>query len=42
VDQLAAVMRRLELRTYVPGASIIAHGDPADRFYIITKSSRRR
>jgi len=36
VDQLAAVTRQLEPRTYVPGESIIAHGDAADRFYIIT------
>ena len=36
VDQLTAITRRLEPRTYVPGESIIAHGDPADRFYIIT------
>jgi ABC-type lipoprotein export system ATPase subunit len=36
VDQLAGVTRQLEPRTYAPGAPIIAQGDPADRFYIIT------
>jgi energy-coupling factor transporter ATP-binding protein EcfA2 len=36
VDQLAAITRRIEPRSYVPGASIIADGDAADRFYIIT------
>jgi ABC-type lipoprotein export system ATPase subunit len=36
VDQLAAVTRQLEPRAYAPGAPIIAQGDLADRFYIIT------
>jgi putative ABC transport system ATP-binding protein len=36
-DQLAWVTRRLEPRIYTPGAPIIIQGEPADRFYIITK-----
>src|SRR4051812_29293145 len=36
VDQIAGVTRQLEPHTYAPGAPIIAQGDPADRFYIIT------
>ena len=37
IDQLALVTRQLEPRTYTPGAPIISQGEPADRFYIITK-----
>jgi ABC-type lipoprotein export system ATPase subunit len=37
VDQLAWVTQQIEPRTYAPGASIITQGEPADRFYIITK-----
>src|SRR6266498_5376606 len=38
VDQLAWVMQKLEPRRYVPGAPIIAQGEPSDRFYIITRA----
>jgi len=37
VDQLAAVTRQIEPRTYTPGMPIITQGEAADRFYIITK-----
>ncbi len=37
VDQLAWVTQQIEPRTYARGASIITQGEPADRFYIITK-----
>ncbi len=37
VDQLAWVTHQIEPRTYAPGASIVTQGEPADRFYIITK-----
>jgi ABC-type lipoprotein export system ATPase subunit len=36
VEQLARLTRLLEAHSYAPGGPIIAHGDPADRFYIIT------
>jgi len=39
VDQLAWVMQKLEPRRYVPGAPIIAQGEPSDRFYIITQGA---
>jgi ABC-type lipoprotein export system ATPase subunit len=37
VDQLAWVTHKLESHRYAPGASIVAEGEPADRFYIITQ-----
>ena len=37
VDQLAGVSRKIEPRSYTPGAAIITEGAPADRFFIITK-----
>jgi putative ABC transport system ATP-binding protein len=37
VDQLAWVTHKLESHHYAPGAPIVAEGEPADRFYIITQ-----
>lgn len=37
VDQMTAVMRRMERHVYEPGATIVNQGDMADRFYIITE-----
>ncbi|MBK9712282.1 MAG: ATP-binding cassette domain-containing protein [Kouleothrix sp.] len=37
VDQLTWVNRELEPRRFAPGAQILRQGEPADRFYIITK-----
>jgi ABC-type lipoprotein export system ATPase subunit len=37
IDQLGWVASRLETHHFAPGASILEEGDPADRFYIITK-----
>jgi ABC-type lipoprotein export system ATPase subunit len=37
MDQLAAVTRQLEARSFAPGAPIVSQGEPADQFYIITK-----
>jgi len=37
VDQLGWATSRIEPRTFSPGAPIVTQGEPADRFYIITK-----
>jgi ABC-type lipoprotein export system ATPase subunit len=37
IDQLGWVASRLETHHFAPGAEILQQGDPADRFYIITK-----
>jgi CRP-like cAMP-binding protein len=37
IDQLGWVAGRLQTHHFDPGASILEQGDPADRFYIITR-----
>jgi ABC-type lipoprotein export system ATPase subunit len=37
IDQLGWVAGRLQAHRFAPGASILEQGDPADRFYIITR-----
>jgi ABC-type lipoprotein export system ATPase subunit len=39
MDQLAKVMRQVELRSYHPGETILTHGEQADTFYIVTKGA---
>jgi cytochrome P450/CRP-like cAMP-binding protein len=37
LDQVNVVSARFDLVTYAPGAEIVRQGDPADRFFIITR-----